>query len=323
MIRGLTAGILLCAALMAAPVAAQDGSPELTSTPPPEGACDEDVLAHVLTDRLGTWLRRGPVTVEAAASIEDLSPHAQSLQTYHAGCAAVADYHTVDDTAGARVCLVTFDDYLHALGFFTAQRTPRARRVILTSNAYRQDGVLHVQSGRYYLRVVAEGATTEALPPDQHLAARLEVRLPRVDTMPRLLSLFPRKWLTALTLNYGPTDALGGVAAPMGLTVRHEIGSQPVSILVIEAADGVEARQWYGAMLARVIERGRAYEMRELGEEAFWAQLDNGVTVGMRQDEFLVQVSAAPRLNDAEALARLLGVAIRTSRPLPHLTPQQ
>lgn len=321
MIRGIVLGTLLYTALFAALLAAQDGSPELTAAPPPAGACDEDVLAHVLADRLDTWLRSEPATVTTAAAIEDLSEHAQLLQTYRAGCAAATTYRTADGTATARVCLVAFDSYLNALGFFAAQRTSDARRVILTSNAYRQDGVLHVQSGRYYLRIVAEGATTEALPPDQHLAARLEVRLPRVEQLPRLLKLFPRKWLTALTLNYGPTDALGAVAAPMGLTVRHEIGAQPVSVLIIEAANKAEARRWYAAMLAEVLKHGPAYEMLELGEEAFWTQLGTGVTVGMCQDEFLVRISAAPRLNDAEALARLVGSAIRTSRPLPHLSP--
>ncbi len=318
--------LALCAALLAAAAAhAQTTSSELRPTPPPEHASEAEVIAHVLAEQVGTWWRDAPAAERAPAQIEGLRAQTEALTLYRARCGAQTRYREADSGIAADVILLGFPSYLDALGFFSAQRTQQARRVLLTSSAYREDGVLHAWSGQWYLRVHAPDAETKGLPADQQLAARLEVRLPIVpeDEVPRLISLLPRRWITSLSLSYRPTKLLGDSARPMALCVEHEIGLRRVSIEVIDARDDAQARRWYTAILSGVIERTGAFAIDGLGQEGFGARLDSGWSVGVVQDQFIACVSGAPERSDAEALARLVGVAIRTSRPLPHFPPDE
>lgn len=295
--------------------------PDLQPVPPPEGACAEETIAHVLTEEeVGAWRRVSEVTVGEADEIESLTDaDLELLGTYQAECAAVAEYADGDGAGRARVLVIAFNRRLHALGFFTAQREDGAKRVLLTSAAFRNEpGKLHAQSTHYYLRVEVTGVRPGALPPDQYLAARFEVRLPAPTERPRLLRVIPRGWVNELTVNYEPTTIFGEEMAPMALKVRQEIGRSKLLVQAIELEPEADVEQCYTLLLQGALEAGRAWEVRGLGEEAFAAR-DGALSMAMRQDEFLVHVSGDVSRKDAEATLRLIGTLIRTSRPLPEL----
>ncbi len=311
-------------AMPLAPVSAraQATTSEPQLTPAPQGASDAEVIAHVLTEEIGSWRRAEPVIPQAPARIEALSGQTDALALYGAQLGGHARYRESESGIAADVTLVGFPSYLDGLGFFSALRTGEARRVLLASNAYRQDGVLHAWSGRWYMRVHAEGVKADGLPPDQQLAGELERGLPPVgeDEVPRLVDLLLREWITSVSISYRPTELLGDGQPPMALIVSHDIGLEPVSVQVIDAGDPERARRWYTDILARVIERTGAFAIAGLGEEGFGARLESGWAAGIVQDQYVGYVSGASDRNDAEALARLVGVAIRTTRPLPRVS---
>jgi len=246
-------------------------------TPPPAGAGDAGVLEHVLAAELDGWGRVGALRAGPVAEQPALAGMADLLATYRVACGASTTYRDSEGSRTAEVLLLACETPLDALGFFAAQRGPDARRVLLTSLAYRDQGVLHAQSGRYYLRVEATGPPTEALRPDQYLTARLEVRLPQAAGLPRMVEFFPRRWLTSLAVSYAPATLLGD-DPPMAFSVRRELPLKP--------------------------------------QEAFASRNGSCPVMVTRQDQFLGWVCGDPVGNDAEALLRLLGTAIRTSRPL-------
>ncbi len=290
---------------------------ELKPCPPPEGSSNEDVVGHVLTDPIGSWERLSAPVVGDPSVVQSISASAGELfATYAPFCGAEVGYRNTAGPGTATVAMLAFETTLDALGFFAAQRTKDAKRVLLTSAAYRDGGVLHIYSGRYYLRVEATGGEDQALPPDQYLAARLEVRLPQQTELPRIVRIMPRGWVNALTVSYAPTDLLGGDLRPMAAGAGRLVGEANVQVRVMEAADGVEALRWYTRLLQEALRRGAAWEVARLGEEAFFAS--NGrPAVGMLQDQFVAHLTTKGTRTDAEAIMRLVGTAIRTTRPLP------
>ncbi len=285
--------------------------------PPPEGACSEDVLAHVLTEKLGTYERAGVPAAGDPAQILDFSPElSETLATYNPTCASRVEYRDAAASGHARVIMIGFASTLDSLGFFAAQRTEEAKRVLLTSAAYRDQGLLHVYSGWYYLRVQVTGSPKETLPPDQYLAAHLEVRLPSREQLPRLIRIIPRGWVDALTVSYEPTDLLGGDPNPMAAAARQMVGSAHMRLRVMRAPDRGKAQRWYTLMLERTLDRARAWDAPNMGSEGFYSA--NGESaVGIVQDEFVAFLTTDGSLDEAEAIMRLVGTAIRITRPLP------
>lgn len=143
-VRALAAAVC---ALTATWVGAQAPAPPRPA-PPPAGVSDAEVLEHVLATELDGWgrvgaLRGGPVAEQPAlAGVVDL------LAIYRVISGAAATYRDGEGTRTAEVLLLACKTPLDALGFFAAQRGPDVRRVLLTSFAYRDRDVLHVQSGR-------------------------------------------------------------------------------------------------------------------------------------------------------------------------------
>ncbi|MGC9320599.1 MAG: DUF6599 family protein, partial [Armatimonadota bacterium] len=267
---------------------------------------------------LGTWHRAGPPSSLSRDQLPEVV--GKALGAYQATCGATAAYRNAAGPGTADAMVIAFESRLDALGFFSAQRTDGARLVVLTSAAYRDSGAIHAHSGRYYLRVTADGAPTEALPADQYLAARLEMRLPQPGARPRLLEVIPRGWITPLTVSYAPTHLLGDDLSPMALTVEHLLGTRRIRVTVMQVEDQAAARLHYTLLLQHTLQAARVREVRQLGEEAFISRLDDSAAIGMRQDEFLAYVTGIPDRDDAEAVMRLVGTAIRTSRPLPGVT---
>lgn len=308
-----------CAAQEAgeSPAAAVAESDELKPCPPPEGACAEDVVSWVLIDRVGTWERVGaPVAGDPAMALPITDQVRELFATYPPLCSASATYRSTTGPGMATVIVIAFGSTLDSLGFFAAQRSRQARRVLLTSAGYRDGGLLHVYSGWYYLRVEVTGAEKQALPPDQYLAARLEVRLPEAEELPRIIRVMPRGWVNALTVNYEPTDLLGEGLRPMAASARQMVGAADMRLRIMEAPDAAEARRWYTRLLQRSLERGRAWEVPRLGEEAFFA--DNGrPSMGTLQDQYVAYLTTSGKRSDAEAIMRLVGTQIRITRPLP------
>ncbi|MBD3291403.1 MAG: hypothetical protein GF393_00655 [Armatimonadia bacterium] len=311
-------------ALGAGAVAAQQGESsrtKLEACPPPEGACAEDVVSHVLAESVDSWERVDPALsgdmTLTPALLEKLDQRARAaLGVYEASCGASALYRTTDGSSSADVLMIAFDDTLNALGFFASQRTDTAERVLLTSASYRDRGVLHVYSCSFYFRVEARGAEDEALPPDQRLAARLEVRLPQREAVPRIIRVMPRGWVNALTVGYAPTDLLGESVSPMAASVTQMVGGAQMRLRIMEAPDEETGAWWYTMLLQQSLDRGRAWEVNELGDEAFHA--GNGrPSVVMLQDRYLAHLSTDGVREDAVAMMRLVGTAIRITRPLP------
>jgi len=294
---------------------------ELEAAPPPEGACAEDVVSHVLIEQIGSWMRTSrPIAGDMAltpALTGKLGPdRQQALATYDALCGAVVSYRNTEGPGTADVLMIAFERPLHALGFFATGRTGLAERVLLTSAAYRDGGALHVYSGNYYLRIQAHGAHEEALPSDQYIAARLELRLPPVQGAPRIIELMPRGWVNALTVGYEPTDLLGEELSPMAAGASKMVGDAQMRVRIMEAPDEATARRWYTALLQRSLERGRAWEVARLGDEAFYMR-NGSPAVVMLEDRFLAHVGTEGARDDAVAIMRLVGTAIRITQPLP------
>lgn len=312
----------LCAAALAllacsGTVSAQP-SPDLVAEPPAAGSTEIDVVCHVLADGIGDWRRTEELTVDDAALIARLTERDRELLgVYDAVCGSEAHYIDAETNRHADVLMIAFADRLQALGFFTAQREEGAGRVLLTSAAFRnQSGVLHVLSGLYYLRVEAPAVETDALPPDRRIAARLEVRLPEVPPLPRMMRLMPHGWINELTVSYAPTALLGEDFAPMALEVQRELGDARVRAQVINLGSQAEAQRRFTALLDREIDRGRIRELRGLGQDAY-SSIGGPVRVTMLQDEFIAHVTGEVGPHDAEAVMRLLGILIRITRPLP------
>lgn len=317
-----TAAVAGLLATLCAAGAADMPSHDLQRTPPPEGSSDPDVVSHVLADELGTWRRDGSMTMAQAEGLPEIAPDESALlETYRARCGAVASYRATESRGSAQVLHIIFAETLDALGFFAAHRGDDARLIVLTSPAFREDGVLHVCSGRSYVRVQAQTPPTEGLPADQYLAARIEMRLPMSGEQPRLLDLLPRGWFDALTVAYAPTKLLGERAPPKALTVSRMLGDTRIELTIIPSVTVARARAVYTMVLRQQMQRGRAFEAPRLGEEAFVVRDGGAVCLGMRQDEYVTCVSAGSRRN-AEAVVRLIGSAIRTSRPLPTISAQ-
>lgn len=285
-------------------------------TPAPADACDGDVFEHVFAAELKGWRRVGEVRTGPLTGHPALAGLSDLLTRYHAVCGAAATYRDTEGSHRAEVVLIAFDNQLDALGFFSAQRGPEAQRVILTSLAYRDRGGLHAQSGRFYLRVEATGPPTQALQPDHDLAARLEEGLPKVTEPPRIVSFFPRRWLTSLAVAYAPAFLLGD-DPPMAFSISRDLPLKRVDIFVADVKTEARALALYTDLLERTLATGRVYEVPRLGQEAFKFRERGCPIMVMRQDEFLSWVCGEPVGDDAEALLRLLGTAIRTSRPLP------
>lgn len=305
-------------------VAQQDGASfptNLEACPPPEGACAEDVVRHLLTEMVGSWERVEPSPSAdmglTPALLDKLGERARGLlSTYEAVCGAAVTYRNTEGSGVADVLMLAFEDALHALGFFAAQRTGSAGRVLLTSQAYRDRGIVHVYSGSFYFRVEVRDTEKSALPPDQYIAARLEVRLPEREAVPRIIQVMPRGWVNALTVSYAPTDLLGERLSPMAAGATRTLGGAEMQLRIMEAADEETARRWYTELLRGSLRRGRAWEVTRLGEEAFSA--GNGdPAVAMLQDQFLAHLTTNGERKDALGIMRLVGTAIRITRPLP------
>lgn len=308
--------LLLAASLVAAAGAHAQSSEALRLSPAPADASAPEVLRWVLAPQVEGWVRVGEVITDRVREHPALANVQDKLTMYRFQCGASATYEDTDGQRRAEVLLLAFDSELDALGFFAAQRGPEAVRVLLTALAYRDRGVLHAQSGRYYLRVRATGPPTAALQPDQHLAARLEEGLPPVIERPRMLAFFPRKWLTALVVSYGPAPLLGA-ASPMVLRVSRDLPLQRVEIAVADVGSEAAALALYTRVLESTMASVRTFEVPRLGQEAFACRTGRCPVMVMRQDEFLGWVCGDSAAHDAEPLLRLLGTAIRTSRPLP------
>ncbi len=311
---------LAIVALLCAGIAWSQPSRDLERVPPPEGAYAEDVVSHTLAPEIGTWRRADLPSLGDVTALETLtSEDRELLATYQAQCGAVAQYEAPEGSGHARVLMIAFSDSLHALGFFASQRGERAKRVLLTSPAYRNEAdTLHVWSLQYYLRVHVGGVETQALPPDQYLAARFEVRLPESEEQPRLLRVIPRGWVNALTVSYGPSELLDEDTRPMRLAVRRMMGASQMRVEVIQADAPTQAAHYYTLLLERVLRNGRALELRDLGEEAFVTR-NGAATMAMLEDEFLVHISGDASSDDTEAVLRLVGTLVRISPPLPEV----
>ncbi|NLO04203.1 MAG: hypothetical protein GX131_00100 [candidate division WS1 bacterium] len=300
------------------PLWAQEDLAALEPCPPPEGSCAEDVALHVLDAQIGTWERMGSVIEGDPALLPELAPEdPRLLEIYRPVCAAGAQYRNLEGPGEGFVTILAFPSFLDAVGYFGAQRTEDATRVLVTSAAYRDAGVLHMQSSFYYFRIEVTGVPEQALPADQYLGARFEVRLPQRPDLPRPLRIMPRGWINSLTVSYEPVEILGNGAAPMAAAVRREIGKAQMRVRVIPAADEDEAARLYTEALGRGLERGQAWDVPRLGEEAFRSELDGDLWLVMLQDSFLVDLTSDGEMSDAEAVMRLMGTAVRVSRPLP------
>ncbi len=315
--------LLICVAVVAQDTGGADGEtpPELEACPPPEGSCAEEVVAHVLVDRIGSWERRQDLVAGGVALTPELisridPPAHEMLDRYNATCGAAVTYHNTDGPGIADVLMIAFDTTLNALGFFAAQRTDSAERVLLTSAAYRDEGVLHVYSSAFYFRVEVQESHEEALPSDQFLAARLEVRLPQRDEVPRVIEVMPRGWVNALTVSYEPTDLLGSGLSPMAAGATQMVGGATMRLRILRADDETQAQQWYTLMLQQALDRGRAWEVPRLGAKAFFSE-NGGPAIAMLQDEFLAHITTDEEREDAEAIMRLVGTEIRITRDLP------
>lgn len=320
--------VVVAALLMGSGVGAQEPTgdtaqrpDELQACPPPEGACSEEVVVHVLMESVGSWRRQqdlvsGDVAITPALMARLPEQAREDLSIYHPICGAAVTYRNSEGPGVADVLMIGFSNTLDALGFFASRRTESAERVLLTSAAYRDRGVLHVYSCAFYFQVQVREAEEGPLPPDQYIAARLEVRLPQREKLPRLLQAMPRGWLNALTVSYGPTELLGGEVSPMAAGATQLVGEARMRLQIMEAADEEEARRWYTLLLQRALEGGRAWQVPRLGEEGFFSR-NGGPAVGMLQDRFVVHLVTDGARDDTEAIMRLVGTAIRITRELP------
>ncbi|HCA46518.1 MAG TPA: hypothetical protein DEP45_03885 [Armatimonadetes bacterium] len=274
----------------------------------------------MLTDPIGAWQRLdSPVAGDPALLSAIPSAAQELLQTYSPVCGAQAAYRNTAGPGEAEIAMLAFGSVLDALGFYAAQRTQDAEQVLLTSAAYRDAGVLHVHSGWYYLRVEAVGGPPvekDALPADQYLASRLEVRLPQQLQLPRVLRIMPRGWVTPMTVGYAPTESLGGELRPMAAMTEALVGEADVRVQVMEARDLAEARVWYTRLLEVALEEGEVREAADLGVEGYFTA-NGGRRAGMLQDQFVAHLWTNGTRLEAEAIMRLVGTAIRITRPLP------
>ena len=320
-VRRGSAVLLLALAVGNHPCPAQPREP----APPPEGSTVEEALLHVLAAELGAWRRPEEVRVfEAAQVAEELPDDAETVLDYDFELGARASYVNADTKAGAEATLLAFRTSLDALGVFARYTEGMTQQLSTTAAGYLEGATLHLHAGCFYLRVVPrqerEGGPQEA----QSLAADLEPRLPPVTDRPRLTRILPRRWLNPLRLDYRQVDLFGEEDAPTGLIGEGELADQTVQLVAVRVPDAEEARRYYQRMVAQFREACVVASLPQLGEEAFVAEHPSwGTCAGMLQDEFVAAALGARSAKDAEVLMRLVGIRIRTTRPLPTLPDPQ
>jgi len=218
------------------------------------------------------------------------------------------------------VTLLEMGSALEALGVFAADRPDTPQRVPLASPAYWHEGTLRLFSGLCYMQLRPDRDDEHGLAVAQQLALQLETRFPPLERRPRIMSVMPRRYLNPYLLDWGLLDICGDGSARKTLVATRKIGDQLLTISVVECADEVAARETWTRLLNVALREGPARELSGVGEEGFTGSGGDGlVCAAIWQDEFVAVATGAVSGADAEALLRIVGMRIRTTRPLPHV----
>jgi len=309
---------LALAMLMALAAACADTTP---AAPPPEGASDAEVVAHVLSEPREPWLQLAPARVFAGSELADLDP---DLAVQAEGGTVVAAGSTTfglpDGGDQVRVDLLVTASWLDALAVFSAPRPEHPQRVSTATAAYWYDGRLHVYAGRNYLRLTPDLTGDPGMAVAQQFALSLELRLPARGTRPRIMRVMPRRWLNPFSLTWQLVGISEWTSASNALTADYSLGDGSLRVAVMDCRDEATARAQYTHLLTAVIEKRQALEVTGLGAEGFVSQTEAEVCVGMWQDEFLAIAYGPTSERDAEAIMRIVAMRVRTTRPLPFAT---
>jgi len=279
-------------------------------------------VLHVLAAEVGAWTRREQVRVFGPAEVaQELPDDAETILDYDLELGACASYTAPDAKAGVHAMLLTFRTPLDALGVFARHTGGMTQRLSTTAAGYLEGPILHLYAGCFYLRIVPEQAAEAGAEQAQDLAAELGPRLPPLTERPRLTRVLPRGWRNPLRLDYKEVELFGEGEPAKALIADGELGEKTVQLVVMRAAaDAQEARKYYEQMVTHFAEVSEVSRLPQLGEDAFVASHPSwGMCAGMLQDEFVAAALGAPTARDAQVLLRLLGIRIRTTRPLPTL----
>lgn len=277
------------------------------------------MLEHVLAESLGTWQRGGGLTLVGPTELPGQMPdEAEEILDYDFELAARGAYTDTGGAATAQVTMLAFASPLDGLGVFARRRAEMSAQAATVRAGYLEGANLHLYAGRFYLRITPGAEGEEGAQQAHSLAAQIESRLPQTVEPPRLMRVLPRRWLRPFRANYARSELFGEGEPPRALTGEHELGDQPVRLVAVQARDSKQAREDYRRLLAHLQQEAEMVPLQALGEQAFLVQHPRyGLCVGMLQDEFVAAALGTPSPQDAEALMRLVGTRIRTTRPLP------
>ena len=297
------------------------GDDDVALTALPTDATSEEIARHVLDEAKAPWQRLSPVQVLSPEGLAEVDAHlAAAAEGYEVVTCATTRFRLAED-GEVQVTLLGMCSALDALGVFAADRPDSPQRVALASPAYWHEGALRLFAGRRYLELRPDRDDEGGLAISQQLALQLEMRFPPPERRPRIMSVMPRRYLNPYLLRWGLVDICGDGHAQKTLVGTREVGDRPLTISVIECADAMEARETCTRFLNVALQEGRALELSGVGEEGFAGSGSDGlVCAAMWQDEFVAVATGDVSSADAEAMLRIVGMRIRTTRPLPQIT---
>ena len=282
---------------------------------------DDDVARHVLGEATAPWQRLSPVQIVSPDGLAEVDARLASTAEGHKVVTCATARFKLTEDGEVEATLLEMGSALGALGVFAADRPESPQRVALASPAYWHGGALRLFAGRWYLELRPDRDDERGLAIAQQLALQLEMRFPPPERRPRIMGVMPRRYLNPYLLRWGPVDICGDGGAQKALVGTREVGDRPLTISVIECADAVAARETWTRFLNVALQEGRALEMPGVGEEGFTGSGSDGlVCAAMWQDQFVAMATGDVNSVDTEAILRIVGMRIRTTRPLPYVT---
>ncbi|KAA3661867.1 MAG: hypothetical protein DWQ10_03665 [Calditrichaeota bacterium] len=148
----------------------------------------------------------------------------------------LADYRSADGmTISAEV--YRHSSSVNAYGIYASERSPDYQFLELGGQAYIGDGILNFCSGTYYVKLFADGEGDKAVNALKKVAGSLVEALDQKNSLPELLSVFPKKGKAAYTEKYTAKKYLGHKFLNNAFSAEYEEG---YSLFLIQSADAGE-----------------------------------------------------------------------------------
>jgi len=187
-----------------------------------------------------------------------------------------------------------------AFGIYASERSPSYKFIAVGAEGYRDNGILNFVSSRYYVKLAASGANSDAAL-DQ-FARLLSTRIAGTRTLPALLDRLPRQNRVPHSEQYVRKDPLGHSFLAPAYVITYSQGKQQSKLVISVAADAQAAKSRADQLLRHFKQSGESGTAPELGENGIRAKNSyEGRVIARTQGRYLIAL-----FNPAEDGAQLL-----------------